>query len=100
MTARRSLSEPASVLPAVPLRLTAATWCVGVGPYRIRSATVPDDLLERLAVLTPDLVADDGGVAPGLVVSDGAGVPVGVAEPVDVVRAVVQRTVLLLGHGW
>lgn len=42
------LSEPMSVLPAVPLRLTAATWCVGVGPYRMRSATVPDDLLERL----------------------------------------------------
>ena len=41
-------SEPTSVLPAVPLTLTAATWCVGVGPYRMRSTTVPDDLLERL----------------------------------------------------
>lgn len=42
------MSEPTSVLPAVPLALTAATWCVGVGPYKMRSASVPDDLLERL----------------------------------------------------
>jgi len=42
------MSEPTSVLPAVPLTLTTATWCVGVGPYKMRSAAIPDDLLERL----------------------------------------------------
>lgn len=39
---------PISVLPQVPLTLTAATWCQGVGPRRIRSATVPVSLVQRL----------------------------------------------------
>lgn len=42
------MSEPTSVLPSVPLAMTAATWCVGVGLHTMRSASVPEDLLERL----------------------------------------------------
>lgn len=40
--------SPVSMLPQVPLALTAATWCQGVGPRRMRSAPVPPSLLRRL----------------------------------------------------
>lgn len=41
-------SAPVSVLPQVPLTLTHATWCQGVGPYRMRAAPIPAGLLRRL----------------------------------------------------
>ncbi len=43
-----SAETPVSVLPQVPLTLAAATWCQGVGPRRLRSATVPPALVQRL----------------------------------------------------
>lgn len=42
------LSEPLSVLPSVPLTMTAATWCVGTGPSKLRMAPLPPGLLERV----------------------------------------------------
>jgi hypothetical protein len=42
------LLTPSSVLPAVPLEMTAATWCVGAARNRMRSAPVSTQLLSRL----------------------------------------------------
>ena len=41
-------SEPISVLPSVPMTMTAATWCVGTGPSKLRAAPLPPGLLERV----------------------------------------------------
>lgn len=42
------MSQPVSTLPHVPLAMTAATWCEGVAPYRMRDTPIPAALLERI----------------------------------------------------
>ncbi|MFC7726028.1 hypothetical protein ACFQW6_12990 [Nocardioides sp. GCM10028917] len=42
------MSQPISTLPHVPLAMTAATWCEGVGPYRMRATPIPAPLLQRI----------------------------------------------------
>ncbi|MCY7399537.1 MAG: hypothetical protein LH477_01005 [Nocardioides sp.] len=41
-------SQPVSMLPQTPPDMIGATWCEGVGRYRLRSATVPPPLLRSL----------------------------------------------------
>ena len=42
------MSLPISTLPHVPLAMTAATWCEGVGPYRMRATLIPAPHLQRI----------------------------------------------------
>ncbi|WP_322919399.1 hypothetical protein [Nocardioides renjunii] len=39
---------PVSMLPQLPPTMTDATWCQGVAPYRMRTASVPASLVRRL----------------------------------------------------
>jgi hypothetical protein len=62
---RGAFADPITALPIEPLDLKVATLCVDVGPYRVRSAVAPPELLPTLE---RDLLTDemdwDGCVKP------------------------------------
>lgn len=46
-------SKPVSMLPQTPLGMTSATWCEGVGRFRLRSAVIPPSVTSSRGARLP-----------------------------------------------